>query len=179
MVTATDVIEYCKTHSTIEAAHHFKVSDSYIRRLKRQHKEQDPAIAGDDTQWPCPVTGELHPIIPGTIRSEWEHERKALHQRLSVMASEAELEAEAEEVPNDIIEGGTEAEQTEPELETKDEEPRVLSELPGIPMRVERVVIVKRLDTSPMAALIAPFVTEHYHLLIGLVAATFLIMVSF
>ncbi len=84
------------------------------------------------------------PIVPGTERNQWELERKALHARHAVMSREAELETELEEVPDDITEGGTAAEQAEPTLtpnvpepESHTEDDQPILELPGIPERIE------------------------------------------
>jgi hypothetical protein len=178
MAAPSEVVDYCKTHSTIEAARHFAVSDSYIRRLKRQAKDDNPHIAGDDTEWPDPLTGELFPIVPGTSRSAWEQERNDLHERRAFMSRQAELEAELEEVPDDIIEGGTEAEQAEPELEidndiavvSKDKDEPV-SELPSIPNPVQRVVIVKRSTENWLL----PYIAENFRFLLALVVAIIII----
>ncbi|HSH77209.1 MAG TPA: hypothetical protein VLA19_01605 [Herpetosiphonaceae bacterium] len=41
----------------------------------------DDEIAGDNTYWKCPATGELMPAVPGSSRKTWNAERIALHKR--------------------------------------------------------------------------------------------------
>jgi hypothetical protein len=178
MVSPEAVLDYCQTHSTIEAARHFGISDSYIRRIKRGHKrEVDPDIATDDTQWTCPFTGEVFPIVPGTHRAAWEVERKSLHYRHVVMLREAEQEAEQKQVPDDVMEGGTEAEQAELELESEDHVPDVgkmvaepVSELPSIPSRVERVIVVKRYQEPTDSLVLAGMrvLSDNFHMVLAL-----------
>ncbi len=123
MVTAADVAAYCQNHTTLEAATHFKVSTGYIRRLKREasrenddmtfHGHPDEEIAGDNTNWTCPYTAEVLPIIPGTKKADWLAERKALHDRLLLMSLLAEQEAELQAEQKDIREPENGAEQAE------------------------------------------------------------------
>ena len=123
------------------------------------------------------------PIIPGTERNQWEAMQKALHERQALMSREAELETEQEAVPDDINEGGTAAEQAEPTLtpnvpepesHTQDNQP--ILELPGIPERIERVVIVKRYREpwSELLLLAATYLAENFRFILALLVAAFL-----
>jgi len=178
MVSPEAVLDYCQTHSTIEAARHFAVSDSYIRRIKREHKpEVDPDIATDDTDWNCPFTGEVFPIVPGTHRAAWEAERKSLHYYHVIMLREAEQETEQKQVPDDIMKGGTEAEQPELEREiaadmnvTSKTEDEPVSELPSIPSRVEPIVIVKRYQEPSDSLVFAGMrvLADNFHMVLAL-----------
>jgi hypothetical protein len=41
-------------------------------------------VAHDNTYWRCPVTRELLPVVPGSRRFQWMHERESLHARLCI-----------------------------------------------------------------------------------------------
>ncbi len=46
--------------------------------LQKPLTPKDPLdeIAGDDTDWQCPYTGEVYPIIPGTTKRMWLADRR-------------------------------------------------------------------------------------------------------
>ncbi len=48
----------------------------------------DDEIAGDNTYWKCPATGELMPAVPGSSRKRWNAERIALHARRAQLFAE-------------------------------------------------------------------------------------------
>ncbi len=202
MVDPAAVLDYCATHTTIEAARHFNVSDSYIRRIKRAHRSaprcaaadhdihsgssgaQPCLIAGDNTAWPCPVTGELIPIIPGTHRWTWEAERKALHERHQMMVEEAEREAEQREVPVDRSEPEIGVEQAElvfssgrpePDDANGDKEPVLEHSMEKVELRT--VIIVRRYK-EPWPGLLplgVVYCAENFRFILALLLAAALI----
>ena len=103
----TRLIAYALEHGTSAAARKFRVSDSYVRRLKRQAGESSaPARAGlrvvaapsvavsrvtqlhllpanmvarAGTLWRCPACHELVRPAAGALWNEWIKQKKCLH----------------------------------------------------------------------------------------------------
>jgi hypothetical protein len=101
------VIAFALEHGTSAAARKFRVSDSYVRRLKRQagesssparpalrvvaapsvavsrvtHLQLLPAhmVARAGTLWRCPACHELVRVAPGTLWNSWIEQKKCLH----------------------------------------------------------------------------------------------------
>ena len=192
MVTAADVAAYCQNHTTLEAATHFKVSTGYIRRLKREasrenddmtfHGHPDEEIAGDNTNWTCPYTAEVLPIIPGTKKADWVAERKALHDRLLLMSLLAEPEAKLQAEQNDIREPENGVEQAELNGDCQEiSEVRSEAEQPE-PTPLTQVIAVKRYVgyRKGLIFLLLDWWQEHgppMQFTLGVVVGLFLIMV--
>ena len=105
MITSQQVAAYCREHpgaKTAQIAAHFKVSDGYIRRLKREagiaaapvavalnepeplpvfHDDSDvDMVAREHTMWRDPVERRLVRVAPGTHRVAWLHARNAIQR---------------------------------------------------------------------------------------------------
>ncbi len=85
-ITERAVYKSCQAHAARLRRGVARVALSSSARLTASGGSMFPDlgddVAGSSTYWRCPVTHELLPVVPGSRRLEWMHEREALHARL-------------------------------------------------------------------------------------------------
>jgi hypothetical protein len=85
-VSERAVYKACQAHAARLRRGVVRVASSSSARLIASGGSTFPDlgddVAGSSTYWRCPVTHELLPVVPGSRRLEWMHEREGLHARL-------------------------------------------------------------------------------------------------
>jgi hypothetical protein len=136
-------------------------------------------VAHDNTFWLCPVTGELLPVVPGSRRLQWMHERKSLHARLRFPPAVVVEVPPAEPSPEPSLESvfvalGCDIEPTEPVVLP-----------PGLPVVAEhnqRLPVVEvnapRVDWSAVVVWLPAWMAEYWRVPLAVAVALLLIVLS-
>ncbi len=107
MALSSDVARFrADGHTVAETMTHFSISERTVynasARVRRESVstpvELPPAspaptpaddLAGDNTYWKCPVSGDLIPVVPGARRHAWMDDRRRLFSRPVELAASA------------------------------------------------------------------------------------------
>jgi hypothetical protein len=99
MVLSSDVARFrADGHTVAETMTHFSISERTVYNASARARRESVAtpvelppaspaptpaddLAGDNTYWKCPVSGDLIPVVPGARRHAWMSERRRLFVR--------------------------------------------------------------------------------------------------
>jgi hypothetical protein len=114
MALSSDVARFrAAGHTVAETMTHFSISERTVynasararRELVSTSVDLPPAspapipaddVAGDNTYWKCPVSGDLLPVVPGARRHAWMDDRRRLFARPVELAASAPAPVEVQ-----------------------------------------------------------------------------------
>jgi hypothetical protein len=114
MVFSSDVVRFrADGHTVAETMAHFSISERTVYNASARARRESVSIpvelppaspapipaddlAGDNTYWKCPVSGDLIPVVPGACRHAWMDDRRRLFSGPVELAAPVEVLAPVE-----------------------------------------------------------------------------------
>jgi hypothetical protein len=186
------VYKSCQAHAARLRRGVARVASSSSARLTAAGGSMFPDlgddVAGSSTYWRCPVTHELLPVVPGSRRLEWMHEREGVHARLRFSPA---VSVEVSDPLSEFLSASLPTPEPTPEpipepvfmaLESDIEPTEPVALLPVLPVVAEHnkglSVNTFGVDWVTIGVFLSGWLAEYWRVPLALVVALLLILVS-